>query len=174
MTSKEIEAIASKVLAELGFNKADKAADAGNAERVANAPKSLDLDKANKLIEGVKARARELGVKAVIAVADSGANPISVQCMDGAYIASYDIAFNKAYTVVALKMPTTTLKELAQPGGSLYGIQFTNGGRIVIFGGGVPLINSEGEIVGGLGVSGGSEGEDTELAQYGAKLFSEM
>ena len=139
-----------------------------------NGKVSITLDEANVLIEKIKARAREMGVNAVIAVADASANPVAVQCMDGSYIASYDVAFNKAYTVTALKMPTTTLKDLAQPGGSLYGIQFTNGGRIVIFGGGVPLYDKAGNIVGGLGVSGGSEGEDTELAEYGGRAFSEI
>ena len=71
-------------------------------------------------------------------------------------------------------MPTTTLKELAQPGGSLYGIQFTNGGKIVIFGGGVPLYDRGGKIIGGLGVSGGSEAEDTALAEYGGQIFSSL
>jgi len=94
--------------------------------------------------------------------------------MDDSYIASYDVALNKAYTVVALKMPTTTLKELAAPGGSLYGIQFTNGGKIVIFGGGVPLYNKAGKIIGGLGVSGGSEGQDTALAEFGGEVFKTL
>ncbi|MBQ4154376.1 MAG: heme-binding protein [Clostridia bacterium] len=133
---------------------------------------NITLEAANALIEKVKAKAEEIGVKAVVAVADASANPVSVQCMDGAFIASYDIAFNKAYTVTALKMPTTTLSKLAAPGGSLYGIQFTNQGRIVIFGGGVPLYNKNGQLVGGLGVSGGSESEDTFLAEYGAEVFS--
>ena len=109
-----------------------------------------------------------------LAVSNAAGNPLSVQCMDDSYIASYDVAFNKAYTVVALKMPTTTLKELAQPGGSLYGIQFTNGGKIVIFGGGVPLYDRGGKIIGGLGVSGGSEAEDTALAEYGGQIFSSL
>ncbi len=139
-----------------------------------NAARDLNLETANALIEKVKARAKEMGLNVVVAVADKGGNPISVQCMDNSYIASYDIAFNKAFTVVSLKMPTTKLKDLAQPGGSLYGIQFTNGGRIVIFGGGVPLYDKAGRLVGGLGVSGGSEGEDTELAEYGGKVFSEL
>ena len=56
-------------------------------------------------------------------------------------------------------------------GGPLYGIQFTNEGHIVIFGGGEPLMNANGEIIGGLGVSGGSEEQDTALAAYGKKLF---
>ena len=134
----------------------------------------MTLDLALALTEKVKAKASEMGVNAVVAVSNAAGNPVSVQCMDDSYIASYDVAFNKAYTVVALKMPTTTLKELAQPGGSLYGIQFTNGGKIVIFGGGVPLYNKAGKIIGGLGVSGGSEGQDTELAEFGGEVFKSL
>ena len=143
-------------------------------EVVKNLGSSMTLDLALALTEKVKAKAKEMGVNAVVAVSNAAGNPLSVQCMDDSYIASYDVAFNKAYTVVALKMPTTTLKELAQPGGSLYGIQFTNGGKIVIFGGGVPLYDRGGKIIGGLGVSGGSEAEDTALAEYGGQIFSSL
>lgn len=143
-------------------------------EVVKNLGSSMTLDLALALTEKVKSKAREMGVNAVVAVSNAAGNPLSVQCMDDSYIASYDVAFNKAYTVVALKMPTTTLKELAQPGGSLYGIQFTNGGKIVIFGGGVPLYDRAGKIIGGLGVSGGSEAEDTALAEYGGQVFSSL
>ena len=87
---------------------------------------SITLEKANLLIAAVRERAAQMGVKAVVAIADKHANPVSVQCMDDSYIASYDIAVNKAFTVTSLKMPTTALKTLAAPGGSLYGIQFTN------------------------------------------------
>ena len=132
---------------------------------------SITLEKANLLIAAVRERAAQLGVQAVVAIADKHANPVSVQCMDDSYIASYDIAVNKAFTVTSLKMPTTALKTLATPGGSLYGIQFTNSGRIVIFGGGVPLYDKNGNIVGGLGVSGGSEEQDTALAEYGAEWY---
>ncbi len=132
---------------------------------------NVTLDMALALAQSVREKAAEIGVKAVVAVADKGANPVLVQCMDDAYIASYDIALNKAYTSVALKMPTWKLSELAKPGSSLYGIQFTNNGRIVIFGGGEPLCNRNGEIIGALGVSGGSESEDTALAAYGKEIF---
>ncbi len=131
----------------------------------------MNLSAARRLSEKVRARAKEMGVNAVVAVSNKGANPVLVECMDDSYIASYDIAVGKAYTVVSLKMPTSKLKSLAQPGGSLYGIQFTNGGKIVIFGGGEPLYNKKGELIGGLGVSGGSEAEDTALAEYGKKIF---
>ena len=131
----------------------------------------MTLDMALALADAVRKKAAEIGVKAVVAVSNRGGNPVLVQCMDDSYIASYDIALNKAYTSVALKMPTCRLSELAKPGSSLYGIQFTNQGKIVIFGGGEPLCNREGEIIGAIGVSGGSESEDTALAAYGKEIF---
>ena len=134
--------------------------------------KKVTLEIARKLIHKVEEKAKEMGVKAVVAVANDGGNIVAVECMDDSYIASYDIAVNKAFTCAALKMPTTTLKELAQPGKDLYGIQFTNNGRIVIFGGGVPLKNGD-KTIGGLGVSGGSEQQDTLLAEYGERVFLE-
>lgn len=131
----------------------------------------MTLAAAQILCEKVRKKAKELGVKAVVAVTNKGGNPVLVECSDGSFIASYDIALNKAYTVVSLKMTTKELSKLASPGGSLYGIQFTNGGRIVIFGGGEPLRNKNGEIIGGLGVSGGTEEQDTKIAAYGREIF---
>lgn len=132
----------------------------------------MDLQLAKKVIEEVLKKASEMGVNAVAAVYDEGARPVAVECMDNSYIASFDIALNKAYTSVSLKMPTKELKPLAQPGAPLYGIQFTNDNKIVIFGGGVPL-EYNGKIIGGLGVSGGSEEQDTFLADYGGRFFEE-
>lgn len=130
----------------------------------------MTLAAAKELAAAVEKKAAEMGVKAVVAVADEGGNTVLVECMDDAFHASYDIAVNKAYTVTALKMPTKELAVLAAPGGSLYGIQFTNGGKIVIFGGGEPLLG-DGKILGGLGVSGGTAEEDTALGEYGKKFF---
>ncbi len=137
-----------------------------------SAPK-MTLSLAKKLAKAVEDKAEEMGLKIVVSISDAGARPVLTECMDDAYIASYDVAFNKAYTVVALKMPTITLKGLSQPGESLYGIQFTNGGKIVIFGGGDPLKIGD-KIVGGLGVSGGSEEQDTFLSAYGAEYFKKL
>jgi len=131
---------------------------------------TLTLDTARRLSEKIREEAKRIGVNAVVAIADRAGHPILVECMDDAYIASYDVALQKAFTVTALKMSTATLKPLAQPGGSLYGIQFTNQGKIVIFGGGEPLKIGD-AIVGGLGVSGGSEEQDTALAAYGKAIF---
>lgn len=132
----------------------------------------ITLRLALAISEFVKAKAEETGVNAVVALTDAGGNPVSVQCMDDSFIASYDIALNKAFTVVSLKMSTKELKPLAQPGGSLYGIQFTNNGRMVVFGGGVPLYGRDGRVIGGLGVSGGTEEQDTFLADVGGEVFS--
>lgn len=134
----------------------------------------MTLENAEALANAVLAEAKRMGVKAVVCVSDSAGNPKLVKCMDDAYIASYDVAVNKAFTVVALKMSTIALKPLAQPGASLYGIQFTNGGRIVIFGGGDPICDGEGKIIGGLGVSGGSEEQDTALSDYGKRYFEKQ
>jgi len=134
----------------------------------------MTLENAEKLADAVLAEAKRVGVKAVVCVSDAAGNPKVVKCMDDAYIASYDVAVNKAFTVVALKMSTKTLKPLAQPGASLYGIQFTNGGRIVIFGGGDPICDGEGKVIGGLGVSGGSEEQDTALSAYGKRYFEKQ
>ena len=136
-------------------------------------PKKLTLSLARLLMTIVERQAAAMGVNAVVAVADAGGNPLSVDCMDDAFIASYDIAVNKAYTAVALKMSTAELAELAAPGGSLYGIQFTNQNRIVIFGGGQPLRIGDG-IVGGLGVSGGTAEQDTFLGEFGRRVFDEL
>lgn len=132
----------------------------------------ISLKQAKALIERVEDKAKEMGVNAVIAVSNACANPVAIHCMDNSYIASYDVAFQKAYTVVALKMSTIELKSLSQPGGSLYGIQHTNQGKIVIFGGGEPL-RVNGRIIGGLGVSGGTEEQDTALAAYGSQILEE-
>lgn len=123
------------------------------------------------LAKKVLEKAEEMKVKAVVAVTNKGGNPVCILCSDDSYIASYDIALNKAYTSVALKMSTKELSKLSTPGAPLYGIQFTNGGKIVIFGGGEPLTNKQGTIIGGLGVSGGSEEEDTSLGKYGKEIF---
>lgn len=139
--------------------------------REVNASRDISLESARDLSEQIRKKAREMGVNAVVAISNRSANPVLVEAMDDAFIASYDIAVNKAFTVVSLKMSTSQLKPLAQPGNSLYGIQFTNNGRIVIFGGGEPLCNKSGEIIGGLGVSGGTEEQDTALAAFGKQLF---
>lgn len=138
-----------------------------------SAPQGMTLALAVKLIEKVEAKAAEWGMRVVTAVSDASGRPVAVHCMDGAYIGSFDVALNKTYTSVAFQMSTAKLSTLSQPGESLYGIQFTNGGKIVIFGGG-EVLERNGKMIGALGVSGGTAKQDTDLAAYGKSVFEEV
>jgi len=110
-------------------------------------------------------KANELGIAVVFATVDQGGNTILLHRMEGAFIGSIDIALNKAYTANAFQMSTKTLGENSIVGGSLYGIEASNNGRIVIFGGGIPYLQN-GVVAGGLGVSGGSVEEDMAIVHY--------
>ena len=137
------------------------------------APVTMSLEMALKLMEKVEEEAKRIGINVVVAVSDASGRPVAVHCMDGAYMGSYDIAVNKTYTAVAFQMSTAKLAELAAPGGSLYGIQFTNQGQVVIFGGGEPLYIDD-VMIGAIGVSGGSAEQDIYLGTYGKNIFKEV
>lgn len=119
----------------------------------------ITIGRATDVIKAAEGKAEEIDVPMCIAVVDHGANLVAFHRMDGAMLASVDIARGKAYTAVGLRMPTDELAADAQPGESLYGIEATNDGRIVVFGGGFPL-REDGEIVGAVGVSGGEVEEE--------------
>ncbi|WP_028581707.1 GlcG/HbpS family heme-binding protein [Desulfogranum japonicum] len=132
---------------------------------------NISLDDALVLMAAARKKADEIGVPMVIAVVDTGGNLVAEHRMDDALLVSVDIARNKAYTSVAVKVATEDLAKAAQPGESLYGIHATDQGRIVIFGGGVPLYRGE-TLIGGLGVSGGSVEQDVSCAKAGQAALS--
>ena len=134
---------------------------------------TMNLKLALALMEKVEAEAKRIGVKAVVAVSDASGRPVAIHCTDGAFIGSFDVALNKTYTAVAFQMSTAKLAELAAPGGSLYGIQHTNEGKVVIFGGGEPLY-VDGVMIGAIGVSGGTAEQDTYLGAYGQNILKEV
>ena len=144
-----------------------------NVLREIKASSSMNLQLAKALIDRIEQKAGEMGVRAVIAVSDAAGRPVAIHVMDGAYIGSFDIALNKTYTSVAFQMSTAKLGELSAPGGSLYGIQFTNQGKVIIFGGGEPLMWN-GEMIGAVGVSGGTAEQDTVLGAYGRDILEEV
>ncbi len=154
------------VLARLSDNAAPK-----NSGGVVSGKLEGFCDKAEELCKAVRKYAKAKGVNVVVAVSDAGANAVCLQREDEAYIASIDIAMNKAFTSASLKMSTKEVGEMAKPGAPLYGIQNTNNNKIVIFGGGEPLYKN-GVIVGALGVSGGSAEQDTAFAEWGAEYFN--
>ncbi|MDR0550517.1 MAG: cob(I)yrinic acid a,c-diamide adenosyltransferase [Spirochaetaceae bacterium] len=105
-----------------------------------------------------------------IAVTDAGANLVFFFRMPGASLVSIGVAQNKAYTAVALQQPSGGIYSETQPGASLYGLN-TADPRIVVFGGGFPLF-TDGRLVGGLGVSGGSVEEDEQIAKAALNEFN--
>ena len=114
----------------------------------------------------VERRAESLGKKVVVAILDSGAKLMLLHAMKDSYIASVQIAQDKAYTAVALKMPShIALKE--SRGGALDGLTPTDNNKLLLLGGGMPL-TIKGRIVGGIGVSGGTAEEDTDFSEFGA------
>ena len=130
----------------------------------------MTLDLAKKLIDGAEKEAKKIDVPMVISVIDEGGNLIAVHRMDDAWLASIDIAQNKAWTSVALKMPTSNLAEATVPNAELYGLTATNQGRIVVFGGGIPL-EKGGKVVGAVGVSGGAVAQDVQVAEAAVQVF---
>jgi len=130
----------------------------------------VDLTSAMRAVDAALKKAKELDTKMNIAVLDAGGNLKAFVRMDGAYLGSMDIAMKKAKTARYFDMPSSALGGLSQPGGPLFGIEATNGG-LVTFGGGFPLANSEGAVIGSIGVSGSSVENDEAVAQAGASAF---
>ena len=134
-------------------------------------PASVTLEDARRVISAAESKAQEIGQPMNIAVVDAGGNLVSHARMDGAWIGSIDISINKAFTSRAFDISTRDLAGPSQPGEQFYGIHVSNGGRIRIFAGGIPLNGDSGEVVGAIGVSGGSGEQDQEVAEAGAAAF---
>ena len=173
MNNSEIESIVREVLNKTSGSQGMPASGGLTAANGGLVQTAMPLALAVKLIEKIEEKAAEWNMRVVTAVSDASGRPVAVHCMDGAYIGSFDVALNKTYTSIAFQMSTAELGKLSQPGESLYGIQFTNEGRIVIFGGG-EVLKQKGVIIGALGVSGGSAKQDTDLAAYGKSIFEEV
>lgn len=133
--------------------------------------KCLNLESAKKIVLAGEKKAKELGLDFVLTVVNKDGHLILEEKMDNAIFASIDIAFKKAYTATALKIDTVNLTELVKPTGSLYGLQ--NDSRYVVFGGGF-LLKVKGEIVGAIGVSGGTVEQDMEVAKACVEAFERM
>jgi uncharacterized protein GlcG (DUF336 family) len=130
----------------------------------------IRLEEARRVIAAAEQKAKEIGQPMNVAVVDGGGNLIAHERMDGAWIGSIDISINKAFTARAFDLATKDLAAQAQPGKQFYGIHGSNHGRIMIFAGGIPLLRG-GEVVGAIGVSGGSGEQDQSVAAAGAAAF---
>jgi uncharacterized protein GlcG (DUF336 family) len=123
-----------------------------------------------RVITAARKKAEEIGVMQNIAVVDEGGNLAAFAHMDGAWLGSIDIARNKAFTARAFDMTTEALGALSQPGEMIYGIHASNDLQIIIFGGGIPLMRN-GNVVGAIGVSGGTVPQDIKVAEAGVDAF---
>src|ERR1700688_26820 len=131
----------------------------------------MTMNKAQLVIEAGIAKAKEIGQPMNIAVVDAGTNLQAFARMDGAWLGSVDIAINKAFTAKAFDISTLELGKNSQPGNQFFGIHVSNHGRVMIFAGGVPL-KVNGQIVGAVGVSGGSGEQDQAVAEAVAAAWS--
>jgi uncharacterized protein GlcG (DUF336 family) len=128
---------------------------------------SVSLDDARRIISAGEEQARKVECPSSIAVVDAGGNLVAHIRMDGAWIGSVDISINKAFTSRAFDISTKALADSAQPGDQFYGIQESNHGRVVVFAGGIPL-ERDGQILGAVGVSGGTGDQDQAVAEAAA------
>ncbi len=125
---------------------------------------TVDLADARRIIAAGERKAIELGIPYNIAVADAGGGLLAHVRMDGAWLASVDIAINKAWTARAFDMSTEDLSHFTQSGQQGFGLNTTNDSRVVIFGGGIP-IKHDGVVIGAVGASGGSVEQDVAVAR---------
>jgi uncharacterized protein GlcG (DUF336 family) len=125
---------------------------------------NLTLADAKRMLNAGEAKADELGIPYNIAVVDTGGHLLSFTRQDGAMIGCVELAINKAYSACIFDKPTHVLGDLAQPSAELYGIQHSNAGRVVIFGGGIP-VRCKGVIIGAVGASAGTVAQDIAVAE---------
>jgi uncharacterized protein GlcG (DUF336 family) len=140
------------------------AGDSAVAERAM--PRSHDtftLEDAKRMLAAAEAKATSIGQPYNVAVVDAAGHLLAFVRQDGALIGSIDLAIDKATTARLCDRSTAELAKLSQPCAPLFGIDQTNAGRVVIFGGGIPVI-IDGRIVGAVGTSAGTVEQDIAVA----------
>jgi len=131
----------------------------------------IDLDQAQTVVAAALKKAEEISTLMNVTVIDAGGNLKAFARMDGAWLGSIDISAKKARTARFFDMDSGAIGNLSQPAGPLYNIEVSNGG-LITFPGGVPLKNASGEIIGAIGVSGSTVGNDHTVAVAGASALS--
>ncbi|GAB20811.1 hypothetical protein GOEFS_132_00420 [Gordonia effusa NBRC 100432] len=125
----------------------------------------ITLDHAESLIARGIAAARADGLNAVFAVFDTGANLVAFARMDGAWLASNELAQAKARTAVMFQAPTEALASPIEIGSPAPHFDHIHSPGLLLMGGGVPLFDKDGALIGGLGASGGTPEQDAALAR---------
>ncbi len=137
----------------------------------------LEQREARAMVVAALAEAARLGVPQTCCVTDEGGFPINLERMDGARVTGPQIAWNKAFTAAGHKRSThlfnTPPNGPALPGNEAFGIQWSFEGRFAVFVGGFPVVVN-GEVVGGIGLSGGNGEQDIACGVAGLKALAEL
>lgn len=131
----------------------------------------LSSSQARAIIGAAEAKASAMGVPVIIAVVDAGVHLQAFTRMDGAVLASIDIALKKARTAALFQSNSEAVWEYCKPGAPAPGLELTNDG-LAPFGGGIPLKSADGELLGAVGVSGGAVAQDMEIARAAADALA--
>lgn len=137
----------------------------------------LQLAEARPMVTAALQRAQAIGVLESVCIVDDGGYPILLERMDGARITGPQIAWNKAFTAAGHKRSTHLFNQTpngpALPGNEAFGIQMSFEGRFAIFVGGFPIV-VDGEVVGGVGLSGGNGEQDTQCGLAALQALQDL
>lgn len=131
----------------------------------------IEYQEALLLIEAALVRAQELGVPVSVSVVDRTREQVAFAREPKAPIFTAKVATAKAFTASSLSTPTHITQQYTQSGGPFYGLEALGAGQISTIPGGLPLMR-DGEVIGAIGVSGGSAEEDLEIAEASIAKFS--
>src|SRR5882724_13321704 len=120
------------------------------------------LSTAKNIADRIEAESLKQNVPVAVTVIDIHGNVVLIHRMTGAPVFSLELSERKAYTSALVRLRTADLVPMVQPGQPLYPLLMVAGGRYSAMGGGVPLSN-EGEVVAGVGVSGGTTEQDVAI-----------
>ena len=135
-----------------------------------NNPK-LTLEGAQLVLAAAQARAAEMKVPMNIAVVDDGGHLLAFARMDGAKLSSVEIAIRKAHCAAIRRLPSAPARTGDEVNVLLsLGLSVASQGRQIPLRGGIPL-HVEGICVGAIGVSNGTEDQDVDVAQAGARAL---
>jgi uncharacterized protein GlcG (DUF336 family) len=126
---------------------------------------TITLASAEKAIEAGKSKAAQLGIAFTITIVDAGVHLVAVSRMDGAALASVESSQAKARTSVFFASATSDLAPAVQPGAPMFGIETGFRDPVAFVGGGVPVTDVEGRVIGAIGVGGGYPNQDHEVAE---------
>ncbi len=142
----------------------------GAAAPLSVAQAVIDAPAALRAVQAAVQHASALGVRVNIAVVDAAGLPAAFVRMPGAHLHSIDIAKDKAYTAVGFGLPTGAWTDVLAQHSEAVRQGLVRRPRFVAFGGGLPIIEN-GQRIGGIGVSGGSEAQDEEIARAGLQAL---